>query len=60
MTLIPMDKEQEFYGMPDWFTTNREEDLKRWHDEMPQLPIWFEDFNEVSILFLMEELEGNP
>ena len=62
MTLLTKEQFEEWkhtcFSMPDWFTSNREEELRRWHEAMPKLPIWFEDFNEASVMFLMEELEG--
>ena len=63
MTLIPIEKfrDEEIcwdQGL-DW-GLDREEELRRWHDMMPKLPIWFDDFNELSMMYLMEELKGNP
>jgi hypothetical protein len=60
MTFVPIDKDQETFAMPDWWGRDREEELRRWHDMMPKLPIWFDDFNEVSILYLRGLLEGKP
>ena len=60
MTFVPIDENQEIFGMPDWWASDREEELRRWHDMMPKLPIWFDDFKEVTIMYLIELLKGKP
>ena len=62
MTLIPIEKfrdEEICWDHGLHWGLDREEELRRWHDAMPKLPIWFEDFNEASVMFLMDELKGN-
>lgn len=61
MTLIPIEKfrdEEICWDHGLHWGLDREEELRRWHDAMPKLPIWFDDFKEATIMYLMEELEG--